>query len=189
MEEIEVTFRLENSFDEIEKIMNNEEFVFLEKYWLKDKYMCLENIDIVNTETKEILKNSIIIRSDDIKTTITFKKKKYDEKGNTIYRERYDVVVDSVGNTFNLFKNIGYKELININDLLTVYKYKDMKVFLENIEDFGVFLELEIDPKNAKENYLELIVKNLKMLGFKFNEEFFDVKKAEEMINLKYDKN
>ncbi len=189
MEEIELTFRLENTREEIEEILKKDEFKFVKKYTVRDIYMCLDCVDIINTKNRDILKDSIIIRSAEDKVAVIYKKKIYDEKGSTIYRERYDMGVDNVDNALKIFKNIGYKELITMTDSISEYKYKNTKLFLEEVDDLGSFLEIELDAGNSKDSFLEQAVYNLRRSEFKFNEKLFDVKKAEEMINFKYKKN
>lgn len=188
MEEIELTFKLENTREELEDIFKTGEFEFVKKYIIKDIYMCIDCVDVINTKNRDILKDSIIIRNVEDEVAVIYKKKIYDENGDTIYRERYDMKVDSVDNALKIFKNIGYKELINLTDYVSEYKYKNTKVFLENIQELGSFLEMELDAGNSKESFLEQAVYNMKRSGFKFNEKIFDVKKAEEMINFKYKK-
>lgn len=189
MEEIELTFRLENTREEIEEILKKDEFEFIKKYTVRDIYMCIDYVDVINTKNRDILKDSIIIRSAEDKVAVIYKKKIYDEKGSTIYRERYDMGVDNVDNALKIFKNIGYKELITMTDSISEYKYKNTKLFLEEVDDLGSFLEIELDAGNSKDSFLEQAVYNLRRSEFKFNEKLFDVKKAEEMINFKYKKN
>lgn len=189
MEEIELTFRLENTREEIEEILKKDEFEFIKKYTVRDIYMCIDCVDVINTKNRDILKDSIIIRSAEDKVAVIYKKKIYDEKGSTIYRERYDMGVDNVDNALKIFKNIGYKELITMTDSISEYKYKNTKLFLEEVDDLGSFLEIELDAGNSKDSFLEQAVYNLRRSEFKFNEKLFDVKKAEEMINFKYKKN
>lgn len=189
MEEIEVTFKLENSCSEIEKITNNNNFTFVEKYILQDIYMCKENINVFQTDNKSILKDTILLRK--VNNNIfkmTYKKKIYDDKGNTIHREKYEISVDSIEKAKALLENVGYKELINIKDTITVYNYKNMEIILENVDDLGMFLEVEVNISQKQEDYLDKITNDLKGAGFKFNEELFDVKKAEDMIDFKYRK-
>lgn len=185
MKEFEITVKLENSKEEAINILENNGFELYRKSLLIDTYMLKNDIDYISQDNKKVLNNCIILRNINNNINyVIYRKKEYDERGNTIKRDTYELLVDNIDVAKELFLNIGYKELIHIEDDSVTYKKDDITSIIEDVCDLGLFLEIEIDVNSINENTIENVTSMFRNMGFEFSSDY-DVKKAELMLNKK----
>ena len=187
MKEFEITVKLLNGREDIERIMLEKRFIKVEEYELLDTYMVRNDIDLTKMSKREMLDNCVLIREindDNPKVILTKKIKVYDEKGNTIQRDKKKLNVKSVDESISFLEAIGYRKLMNIKDNIVSCKYDKYEIEIQYVEGLGVFAEIPFEyDENENQDLLKFEVSNmLKNIGFEFENDM-DAKKAEMMLD------
>ena len=183
MKEFEITVLINNSKEEVEKIIRplkkDHETLILDTYLVK------RELDITRMDDLEVLDNTVLIRNINGKIYLNKKIKVYDKSGNTIKRSTYYMDVNSYNEAFEFMSAIGYVKLFDIEDNLVEYKNNNIEFAIQYVKDIGIMIEVEANENqlNNIEEFKIDCIKNLKQLGFKFNENLLDVKKAQLMLN------
>lgn len=88
-------------------------------------------------------------------------------------------------------KAIGYRELFNINDHITVYSNNDIKLAVERVNNKHIFIEIEdsLNDGEKKYNNTNEMIKDLECLGINYDKSSYFVKKAEITFNEIYRNN
>jgi len=76
-----------------------------------------------------------------------------------------EVTVDSYEDANSLMELMGRKEFLTIDKDRVVYKYKDFKICIDDIKDFKVGVEIEINTFKDRETALKKISRISKRLG------------------------
>ncbi len=182
MKEFEITVKVENTLEEIQKNILKE-YNVIRNLRLVDTYMVNKNIDIEKMTTLEILDNCILIRNINGKVCVNKKVKKYDENGDTISRNTYYLDARSYEEAKEFLENIDYKELMTIDDKMIVYKKGETEIAVQEVKDVGILLEIEYEDFSDIDYLKKHTINKLKELNFIFDETKLDVKKAEILLN------
>jgi adenylate cyclase class 2 len=153
--EVEVKFRIDK-LDEIEEKVKKMARFVTEKIE-RDLYFNFLYKDF--KESDEALR----IRSDVEGVTITYKSPKLDDE--TKSREEIKIKIDSYENGILLLKKLGFVPIGEVVKKRRIYKIDDALICLDNVEELGNFVEIEIETSDfdiAKEKVLEIA----KILGF-----------------------
>jgi adenylate cyclase class 2 len=94
-------------------------------------------------ETDEALR----VRYSGDKAILTFKGPKLDKISKS--REEYEAYVS--GEMEQILQKLGYKKLLNVRKKRKVYLYKDFTISLDDVEDLGEFLEVELKSENLQD--------------------------------------
>lgn len=144
--ENEVTVEIDMELSKLKKYLSDLGFQEREEYDLNDIYMVNKNIEH-NNDPLTILSNCILIRhiieKDKEKKQITYKYKEYDDNGDIIKQGKVDCVIDSIEQAKTLFENLGYEEIITLNDHLIVYANDFDEFALQNVNDKHLYIEVE----------------------------------------------
>jgi predicted adenylyl cyclase CyaB len=107
-------------------------------------------------DKKEQLKNCLRIRNMDKKTFITYKFDHFDKKGLWLYSDEYEVESSNFKNTLEIFKKLGYKELIRIENIKSTFVTDKYEIVLEDVKNLGIFMEVERHNVGPKENIIKV---------------------------------
>ena len=190
MKQVEITTRVNDSLENIDKILKNKNFEIIRKSRIEDVYLSnLKNSLTVNN-INDILSKSILVRyldeNGNIYKKITYKDKKY--VNNALqYEEKINISIDNTQNAIKLFEKIGFEKLVTVKYDCIVYSNKKLELAFQNVENLGLLLEYE--NKNDFENATPEIIENEKMsmlqeiknLGINVSNET-DIRKAYELL-------
>ena len=182
--ENEITIEVDTTKEELEKILEENNFKIKEQYDLIDIYM-LQNDVQINNNYLEILKKCLIIRNiitdTKNKKQITYKYKEYNNNGEIIKQRKIDCSINSIEEAINLLEAIGYHRLIEINDHIVVYANDITEFAVQYVNNKHIYIEIK-DKCNYIDRYYESIEEmkediNKYNIPIKNNDYF--VKKAE----------
>jgi adenylate cyclase class 2 len=94
-------------------------------------------------ETDEALR----VRYSGDKAILTYKGPKLDKISKS--REEYEAYVS--GEMEQILQKLGYKKLLNVRKKRKVYLYKDFTISLDDVEELGEFLEVELKSENLQD--------------------------------------
>lgn len=183
----EITVKLKCTYEELEIILKKQCFKELDKYNTTDIFLIPNEIDIMKETSREILKKAILLREFNGITTsrnskkITFKIKDINEKGEILSQSSIKCSIDSIEDAKELFKNIGYKEIMKIDELHTSYERDGLKLIVKkNISTNVILIEIET---NEKYQTIEQLKQEINKLGIPFDTSNYFVKKAEDELD------
>ena len=109
---------------------------------------------------KNQLKNCLRVRNKDGKTFLTYKFSYFDKNDIWLYSDEYEVETSDFKNTLEIFKKLGYKELVRIENVKSTFITSKYEIVLEDVKNLGTFLEVERHNVGPKEN-IEKIKKEI----------------------------
>ena len=191
MKQIEITVKVNNTLDEVDKILISKGFKLIRKSRVEDEYVCPNDINVNRENILKVLSSSVLIRylktQDGEFKKITYKDKKYDKNDMVISEEKINVSINDIQSAHKLFKKINFKNLVDVKYDVIVYSNNDYEFAFQNVEGLGLLLEFENENDfegvsdeaiaNEKQKMYE-IVKNY---GIKV-ENNYDIKKAYELV-------
>ena len=195
MKQIEITVRLNEKIEDAIAKLENKGFKKIRESDVNDKYLSNLNIEMKKENIHEFLKHSVVLRNlklegKEIKK-ITYKNKELDNYGNVVSEQKVNLNCDDLEKAENLFNCVGFYNLIEVKYHVIVYEKNNNELAFQIVENLGTLIEYEnindfegksiTEINNAKKEMLEYI----KECNINITEEF-DVKKAVELIEKKY---
>lgn len=148
MIELEILVEL---FDSIEKVKNSlNKFEFIATQHIIDTYYYSSLNEELKPDSKGRLSKCLRIRKKGDENFLTYKDDVYN-KDVWLYSDEYECKVDNLENLKSIFKNLGFSEFIILNSEKTFYKNQNYEIVLEQVENLGVFLEVELKKQIAEE--------------------------------------
>lgn len=97
---------------------------------------------------------------------LTYKGPKLDEKTKT--RVEYSVGIDDIDDLTSILESLGFKSIAKVVKKRTFFDLRDITISIDDVEDVGLFLELEsiAHQKDEMESTKKAIFKVLDELGF-----------------------
>jgi adenylate cyclase class 2 len=102
------------------------------------------------------------IRSVDGRSVMTYKGKKLDTLSKT--REEFETPVDG-GTTRSILLALGFRESGVVRKTRKVYRYENMTICLDKVDELGEFMEVEIGAESDIEGHSKQIFSFLEKLG------------------------
>ena len=191
MKQIEITVKVNNTLDEVDKILISKGFKLIRKSRVEDEYVCPNDINVNRENILKVLSSSVLIiylkTKDGEFKKITYKDKKYDKNDMVISEEKINVSINDIQSAHKLFKKINFKNLVDVKYDVIVYSNNDYEFAFQNVEGLGLLLEFENENDfegvsdeaiaNEKQKMYEII----KNYGIKV-ENNYDIKKAYELV-------
>ena len=191
IKQIEITVKVNNTLDEVDKILISKGFKLIRKSRVEDEYVCPNDINVNRENILKVLSSSVLIRylktQDGEFKKITYKDKKYDKNDMVISEEKINVSINDIQSAHKLFKKINFKNLVDVKYDVIVYSNNDYEFAFQNVEGLGLLLEFENENDfegvsdeaiaNEKQKMYEII----KNYGIKV-ENNYDIKKAYELV-------
>ena len=191
MKQIEITTHVNNTIDEIDKILTNQGFRIIRKSRIEDNYKTLEYDNLNKDNILNILPKCILIRYLNVDgkeeyKKLTYKKKVYDNDV-VLSEEKINVNIDSIQKADELLNALGFKTITNVNYDVIVYSNDKIELCFQNVEGLGMLLEYENEKDFEGYSAEEIKKEKYKMLDEikKYNLDItdkIDVKKAYELI-------
>lgn len=181
----EITIRLKCNIDEICRILEDKDFILVEKYLLDDTYYILQNLNIKEMTIREILSNAIILR--DIvgkfpkynETKFTHKNKEIDKCGNIIKQNKIDCSILKLEDGKKFLKAINYKEILHIKENDIVYEKEGFQISIKEILNGENLIEIEENEKFDTIDKIKQKLNELEIPKDKIDTSNYFVKKAE----------
>ena len=191
-EEMEITVKVLDSFKKLDKNLKDKGFKIIDDYQLDDIYLVLNSVDLKRENVLDILNNCVLVRNiDNSKMMLTKKIKEYAPNGDILKQGKFNCIISNIFDAINFLNAIGYKELFNINDHITVYSNNDIKLAVERVNNKHIFIEIEdsLNDGEKKYNNTNEMIKDLECLGINYDKSSYFVKKAEITFNEFYGDN
>ncbi len=178
IKDVEITCEVFEETSAIVKVLEDKGFKYVKEFTLNDIYM-------KNDKTNEFaLKNgkitdSLIIRyvnEDDKK--IVCKRRNYNKDGFEISTEKSVLKVTNIENAEKHLNILGYTRFLNMIDKIYMYENNEFIVYIQEVKDLGIFIELEAKKNERAEQSIEKLTEFVKTLNLKIGTKF-DVRKAE----------
>ena len=197
MKEIEVEVAVDNSKEEIIKILSK--FDYKGEKEICDTYYYDPLRKNLQPENDLRLNETFRIRKNKGKCFLTYKKQHFDGK-LWIYSDEYETEVVDASVIEKIIELLGFQVLIQVHNRRMVYRYNEFEIELEDVENLGIFIEVEKlsntseDEMTIKEEIREFIkslnLKNVRELNIGKNQYLLS-QKMNRHINLynstKYD--
>ena len=190
MKQVEITTRVKDSLENIDKILINKNFEIIRKSRIEDVYLSNFKNSLTDNNINDILSKSVLVRyldeNGNIYKKITYKDKKY--VNNVLqYEEKINISIDNTQNAIKFFEKIGFEKLVTVKYDCTVYSNKKLELAFQNVENLGLLLEYE--NKNDFDNATPEVINNeklnmlqeIKNLGINVSDET-DIRKAYELL-------
>ena len=173
----EITCEVFEELDSIKQKLESNNFKYVKEFTLDDIYMC-------NKETKQYvpqngkITDTLIIRyANDNDKEIILKKREYNSEGFEIGTEKIELKIDDIGNAEKLINNLGFTRFLRMIDKNYCYENEEYIIYIQVIDNLGIFLEIETKKENQEED-----IKNLIQLAKSFKLKTgtkYDVRKVE----------
>lgn len=173
LKNIEVELRsLVSDIEEIKKNLEKKGIKNLRKVYLYDIYYCAKNINkLKEVEMNNIGSYSLRLRKmkeGDKREKIYLNTKTITKKGDHNAWEEHETQVSNFNEMQEILKMIGFKYFFKLEKNRFYYKYKDLNIFLDEINDFGACIEVEKIVAKGNEDNAKLNIKNfLNSIGIK----------------------
>lgn len=195
MKQIEITTYVNNTIDEVDKILKDQGFKIIRKTKLRDKYFTLRYNELRNDNILEVLSSCVLLRNivcnDIVYKTLVYKNKTFHDD-TVLTEEKIEVHIEEIDELERLLEKIEFKNLVNVNNDMVVYSNGDIEFGIQQVEGLGLLLEYE-NPSDFSSSLSddEIIKKKEEMLKvvrqYNLNvSNYYDVKKAYELIKIKY---
>ena len=160
MKEIEILVEV---YDDIETAKNTlKRFEYLGLKHTIDEYYYDPKREDLKPDNNNQLSHCLRLRSKNNEYSITYKDDVF-EKGIWLYSNEYETEIKSLDILKEIFKRLGLKKFIEIDNKKEIYKTDKYEISLENVKDLGIFMEVEyctnaeIDIKKVKKEIQEFI--------------------------------
>lgn len=144
----EITVKIKCDLDEFYKTIKERGFKNIDHFNLDDTFFISNDLDIDFMTTREILSKAVLVRkvTYDYKVVklITFKKKKFDEKGNILDQQNIECNILEIDEAKRLLNAMGYKEIMRIVENDLVFKKDNVQFAVKDIVDGDKLLEMEM---------------------------------------------
>lgn len=182
----EITVKIKCDINEFYDTIEKRGFKNIDHFNLDDTFFISNDLDIDSMTTREILSKAVLVRkvTYDYKVVklITFKKKKFDEKGNILDQQNIECNILEIDEAKRLLNAMGYKEIMRIVENDLVFKKDNVQFAVKDIVGGDKLLEMEMGF-NESFSTLSQIEEKMKELDIPVYTDNFFVKKAEIELN------
>lgn len=184
--EIEITVRVNVSYEKLKEELKQNNFIKKEEYIVNDSYLINSLINIADMKSLDILKKCVLVRDIvGILKQLLYKYKKYDNNGNIIEQGKIKCPVTDINKAMEFMNAIGYEKLFNIYDKCIVFANDKTELVVQLVNDKYIFIEMESEPQyiNKKYENVEELKDDICSYNLSIDKSNFFVKKAELILN------
>ena len=159
--EIEIKFPLKNP-EEVVKFLEANGLLISKDVFQRDMYYTPKHRNFLELKYPfEWLR----VRETDKGCSINYKHFHPEGVEKTDYCDEFESPIGNASAVKEILRALDFKEVVIVEKNRTVWQFKDVEIMIDNVRDFGVFIELETlgdfeDPKQGKE-YLYTILKEI----------------------------
>ena len=152
--EIEITVRVNVSYEKLEEELKQNNFIKKEEYIVNDSYLINSLINITDMKSLDILKKCVLVRDIvGILKQLLYKYKKYDNNGNIIEQSKIKCPVTDINKAMEFMNAIGYEKLFYIHDKCIVFANDKTELVVQLVNDKYIFIEMESEPQYINKKY------------------------------------
>jgi len=184
--EIEITVRVNVSYERIKEELKQNNFIKKEEYIVNDSYLINSLINITDMKSLDILKKCVLVRDIvGILKQLLYKYKKYDSNGDIIEQGKVKCPVTDINKAMEFMNAIGYEKLFDIHDKCIVFANDKTELVVQLVNDKYIFIEMESEPQyiNRKYENVEELKDDICSYNLSIDKSNFFVKKAELILN------
>ena len=148
MKEIEVEVTFDNSLEEVIEILSK--FEFKGEKEIYDIYYFDPLKKNLQPEPNLRLNETFRVRRNEEGCFITYKKQHFEGK-SWIYSDEYETKVEDYDVIKKIVEMLGLEPLISVHNKRRVYRYNEYEIELEEVENLGVFIEVERMGNNSED--------------------------------------
>ncbi|MDD4795825.1 MAG: hypothetical protein PHG03_04645 [Bacilli bacterium] len=185
-EEKEITVKVNCSYEKLHSDLISKGFNIVEEYQVNDIYMLDKNININNIPVRELLKKCILIRDIvGITKKLVYKYKETNDLGEITRQTKYECAIEDINDAEMFMKQIGYKDLIKIDDKCIVYSNNEMVLVVQVVNNHHLFIEMEDTSVHIDKIYTEISAMKKDLIDLDLDCDYTDmfVRKAEIVFN------
>ena len=178
MKDVEITCEVFDGIENIKSALLEKRFNFIESFTLDDIYMYnKDNKDFFIKDGK--ISDTLIIRNvDDEDKKIVCKKRNYNAEGMEISTSKTVLKVKDIEASEKFLNVLGYERYLRMIDTNYMYENDKYTVYIQDIKDLGVFLEVEAKNIEDEEKTVLDLIEYVKALELNIGTKF-DIRKAE----------
>lgn len=184
--EIEITVRVNVSYEKLEEELKQNNFIKKEEYIVNDSYLINSSINITDMKSLDILKKCVLVRDIvGILKQLLYKYKKYDSNGDIIEQGKIKCPVTDINKAMEFMNAIGYEKLFDIHDKCIVFANDKTELVVQLVNDKYIFIEMESEPQyiNRKYENVDELKDDICSYNLSIDKSNFFVKKAELILN------
>lgn len=184
--EIEITVRVNVSYEKLEEELKQNNFIKKEEYIVNDSYLINSLINITDMKSLDILKKCVLVRDIvGILKQLLYKYKKYDSNGDIIEQGKIKCPVTDINKAMEFMNAIGYEKLFDIHDKCIVFTNDKTELVVQLVNDKYIFIEMESEPQyiNRKYENVDELKDDICSYNLSIDKSNFFVKKAELILN------
>ena len=184
--EIEITVRVNVSYEKLEEELKQNNFIKKEEYIVNDSYLINSSINITDMKSLDILKKCVLVRDIvGILKQLLYKYKKYDSNGDIIEQGKIKCPVTDINKAMEFMNAIGYEKLFDIHDKCIVFANDKTELVVQLVNDKYIFIEMESEPQyiNGKYENVDELKDDICSYNLSIDKSNFFVKKAELILN------
>lgn len=181
----EITVRVTCSKEELEEKLKKQGFKEVHRYKSTDIFLVPKELEIKKENTRYILSKAILLRKskgitvDKSRERITFKRKNINDSGEILSQYSVNCDVLNLQDAEELFKHIGYKRIMKIDEEHTSFKKGNLKLVIKYREENNILIEIET---NEFYKDIQELKKAINKIDIPFDHSDYFVKKAEEEL-------
>ena len=176
-EEIEITVEVFDEMDIIKNKLQEAGLNFTKTFTLHDIYFKNKDTNRFFINDGHISDVLIIRRSDDGTKLIICKQRHYDDSGFEIGTTKTKISFDKFDEAKSFLNSLGFEEYLEMIDEHLKFENDNYRVFIQQVKELGVFLEVEATDLAGQTSVQDLIT-FVKNLGLKIGDNF-NVRKAD----------
>lgn len=184
--EIEITVRVNVSYEKLKEELKQNNFIKKEEYIVNDSYLINSLINITDMKSLDILKKCVLVRDIvGILKQLLYKYKKYDSNGDIIEQGKIKCPVTDINKAMEFMNAIGYEKLFDIYDKCIVFANDKTELVVQLVNDKYIFIEMESEPQyiNRKYENVDELKDDICSYNLSIDKSNFFVKKAELILN------
>ncbi len=184
--EMEITVKVNVSYEKLEEELKQNNFIKKEEYIVNDSYLINSSINIADMKSLDILKKCVLVRDIvGILKQLLYKYKKYDNNGDIIEQGKIKCPVTDINKAMEFMNAIGYEKLFDIHDKCIVFANDKTELVVQLVNDKYIFIEMESEPQyiNRKYENVDELKDDICSYNLSIDKSNFFVKKAELILN------
>ena len=186
MKEIEVEVAFDNTKNEMIEMLSKYEYLGEKEIY--DIYYYDPLRSNLKPEKDLRLNETFRIRKTDKGCYMTYKKQHFKGK-HWIYSDEYEMTIENFETAKTIISMLGLESLITVHNKRQVYRYNNYEIELEDVEELGIFLEVERVSKDADEIKVKEEIRNfIRSLNLK-NVRELNIGKNQYLLSQKMNRN
>lgn len=174
----EITCEVFDKVEKIKKALEDNNFKYVGEFTLDDIYMYDRRTKQFAPNKGKITDTLIIRYAGDDDKEIICKKRYYNSNGFEIGTEKRSLKIDDTKKAEELFQSLGYSRYLRMIDKNSKYENEEYIAFIQEVEDLGTFLEIEVKNRENAEKEIKKLIELVKSFELKIGTKF-DIRKAE----------